>query len=57
MKKDKEVKDFRFSKRVDEDSSWMKLTWERADYKTFIRKLKTIESFEYIGLIGRVIYR
>lgn len=31
MKKDKEVKDFRFSKKVDEDSSRMKWVWERPD--------------------------
>jgi hypothetical protein len=57
MKKDKKVKDFRFSNRVDEDSNKTKWTWERPDYKSFIRNLKTIESFEYIGLIGRFMYR
>ena len=46
MKKDKEVKDFRFSERVDEESSSMKWACERPDCKTFIRKLKTRESFE-----------
>jgi len=35
----------------------MKWAWERPGYKTFIRKLKTIESFEYIGLIGSLKYR
>jgi len=57
MKKDKEVKDFRFSKRVDEDSGRMKWAWERPNYKTFTTKTKTIESFEYLGLIGMLIYR
>jgi len=46
MKKEKEVKNFRFSKRPDEDSSRMKLAWERPDYRNFIRILKTRESFE-----------
>jgi len=57
MKKDKEVKDFWFSKWVDEDFSRMKWAWERPDYKTFIRNLKTTESFEYLGLIGMLMCR